>query len=47
MTRASCAAPTSLERAADALAALVPTDVESANLLAVSTALVRAATRAP
>jgi L-aspartate oxidase len=35
---------TSLERAARALAALVPTDVESANLLAVSTVLVRAAT---
>ena len=35
---------TSLERAADALAALAPTDVESANLLAVSTMLVRAAT---
>jgi L-aspartate oxidase len=35
---------TSLERAADALGALVPTDVESANLLAVSTVLVRAAT---
>jgi L-aspartate oxidase len=34
----------SLERAADALAALVPTDVESANLLAVSSVLVRAAT---
>ena len=34
---------TSLERAADALTALVPTDVESANLLAVSTVLVRAA----
>jgi len=35
---------TSLERATDALAALVPTEVESANLLAVSTTLVRAAT---
>jgi L-aspartate oxidase len=35
---------TSLERAADALAALDPTDVESANLHAVSTVLVRAAT---
>jgi L-aspartate oxidase len=34
---------TSLERATGALAALVPTDVESANLLAVSTVLVRAA----
>jgi L-aspartate oxidase len=34
----------SLERAADALGGLVPTDVESANLLAVSTVLVRAAT---
>jgi L-aspartate oxidase len=34
----------SLERAADALAAMVPTDIESANLLAVSTVLVRAAT---
>ncbi len=34
----------SLERAADALAGMVPTDVESANLLAVSTVLVRAAT---
>jgi L-aspartate oxidase len=34
----------SLERAADALGRLVPTDVESANLLAVSTVLVRAAT---
>jgi L-aspartate oxidase len=35
---------TSLERAADALAALTPTDIESANLLAVSSVLVRAAT---
>jgi L-aspartate oxidase len=34
----------SLERAAEALAALHPVDVESANLLTVSTALVRAAT---
>jgi L-aspartate oxidase len=34
----------SLERASDALAAMTPTDVESANLLAVSTALVQAAT---
>jgi len=34
----------SLQRAADALGAMIPTDVESANLLAVSTALVRAAT---
>jgi L-aspartate oxidase len=34
----------SLERAADALGELVPTDVESANLHAVSTVLVRAAT---
>jgi len=34
----------SLERAAYALAGMVPTDVESANLLAVSTVLVRAAT---
>jgi len=34
----------SLQRAADALAALHPVDVESANLLTVSTALVRAAT---
>jgi L-aspartate oxidase len=33
----------SLDRAAARLAAMVPTDVESANLLAVSTALVRAA----
>ena len=34
----------SLERAAQALASLQPVDVESANLLTVSTALVRAAT---
>jgi aspartate oxidase len=34
----------SLERAAAALAAMTPTDVESANLHAVSTVLVRAAT---
>jgi L-aspartate oxidase len=34
----------SLERAADALAGMTPTDVESANLLAVSASLVRAAT---
>ena len=34
----------SLGRAADALAALTPSDIESANLLAVSTVLVRAAT---
>lgn len=33
----------SLDRAADVLAGMTPTDVESANLLAVSTALVRAA----
>ena len=35
---------TSLERAAAALAALAPTDIESANLHTVSTVLVRAAT---
>ena len=35
--------PESLERAAEALATLTPVDVESANLLTVSTALVRAA----
>ena len=35
---------TSLERAADALAALTPSDIESANLLAVSSVLVRAGT---
>jgi aspartate oxidase len=34
----------SLERAADALSSMSATDVESANLLAVSSALVRAAT---
>jgi L-aspartate oxidase len=34
----------SLERVTDVLAGMTPTDVESANLLAVSTALVRAAT---
>ena len=36
----------SLGRASSALSSMVPTDIEEANLLAVSTALVRAATAA-